>query len=725
MLWIGPKHVVVVTGGADGIGRAVAVECLNRGASVAIVDVRQSALDNTKTALAPLCTRPGQLFEGYQCDVRDRAAVNKLAAAVVARFGKVSVLLNLAGIIGGATMDTCSYEEWDKVIGVNVNGVMTCCKEFLPYLVNEPKACIANMSSLDGLIGMPGALAYIASKHAVTGFSRALQMELAILHPNVSVTCIHPGAVSTNIIDNNSASLVPTALIPKGVEVPKGMLLTAEQISNRFKAIGSTTPSAAAKQIINGIWWGRTRILVGNDAVILDLIHRVAPSLFHSKYFFYPVLVTVCVGVRFIGRKIILGGALGLALYDTFDSVPTHAVFKWFFVQVPPTRRAASRVKRPATCVCVCVCKRGYLINPFLLRVHGLGVWRLGNELDPRHRGRRLGEHARVRKGRHRLLHERLDARPAHDAHDNRFVHEQRQHDGSLELRLKAADGRPPRRLAADACLVRKTLGALGHNAHGTKARIAARGHEHFKKHGASSGFVDQRTAARALPCARNRFADFRTFAPRQRLPRLMLLLLLRRRRRRRGLFVNHVAARLCKARGMHGNALARRRRLGYGSRRLGYGSRRRLGSGRRRLACSTVVSLRRRGRRRRLAGLGEGGGSRSSATACSRCRCGLMGAKIENGAHVAELGNTAQAQRLGIHVVLQNDARVEARVDQRAPIRGHRILGQAARAQKLCARLQLGVGFGGFHDWRRGRCRVHGVVSAGGQILRHIFLYL
>ena len=135
-------------------------------------------------------------------DVSDRAAVGEWATAVVEQFGRVNVVVNNAGVSMTGDFEDMSYEEFDWIVGVNFNGVVNGTKEFLPHLIASGDGILVNISSLFGLISMPGQTAYNATKYAVRGFTEALREEMLINGHPVTVTCVHPGGIKTGISRN-------------------------------------------------------------------------------------------------------------------------------------------------------------------------------------------------------------------------------------------------------------------------------------------------------------------------------------------------------------------------------------------------------------------------------------------------------------------------------------------------------------------------------------------
>lgn len=161
------------------------------------------------------------------------------------------------------TFDQLSIEDFEWLMGVNFWGVVYGCKVFLPILLKEEKAHLVNVSSVFGLIAPPEQTAYCASKFAVRGFTESLRHELA--ETNVSVACVHPGGIKTNIIRNARVG-----------EDAKEEWKT--QGTELFEKITRTTPEEAAEVIIKGINSGNPRILIGQDAKDISKISRLFPK---------------------------------------------------------------------------------------------------------------------------------------------------------------------------------------------------------------------------------------------------------------------------------------------------------------------------------------------------------------------------------------------------------------------------------------------------------------
>jgi short-subunit dehydrogenase len=176
--------------------------------------------------------------------------------------GRVDLLINNAGVALGGNFDQVSEADFDWLMEINFHAVVRLTRAFLPLLRTSDDARIVNLSSVFGLISPPGQCAYSASKFAVRGFSNALRLELAGTRVGVSV--VHPGGVATAIARNaRIAASVPADERRVRLELAEKMLRMA--------------PDKAGEIIVRGVEKRRARILVGNDALIISLLERLAP----------------------------------------------------------------------------------------------------------------------------------------------------------------------------------------------------------------------------------------------------------------------------------------------------------------------------------------------------------------------------------------------------------------------------------------------------------------
>ncbi len=176
--------VAVVTGGASGIGAATAAEFAARGAQVAILDRVASSSSNRN-------------YLSLACDVSSVFAVEAAAARISSEFGKVSFLVNSAGIQRYGTGSTTSEETWDLVMAVNLKSVFLTFRAFCP-LMKMSGGAVVNVSSVQALAALPNSVAYVTSKHAIAGLTRALAIDHAV--DNIRVNCVCPGSVDTPML---------------------------------------------------------------------------------------------------------------------------------------------------------------------------------------------------------------------------------------------------------------------------------------------------------------------------------------------------------------------------------------------------------------------------------------------------------------------------------------------------------------------------------------------
>lgn len=191
--------VGVVTGGASGIGRAVATGLAEAGMSVVIADIEQGALDG---AVADLTGR-GHRVIGVRTDVSDGDSVQALADAAVAEFGAVHVVHNNAGVGVGGPIWTQTEHDWRWVLGVNLWGVIHGVRVFVPLMLEQGgPAHVVNTASMAGLISVPYLGAYNVSKHGVVTLSETLYRDLQLAGADIGVSVLCPGVVRTNIFES-------------------------------------------------------------------------------------------------------------------------------------------------------------------------------------------------------------------------------------------------------------------------------------------------------------------------------------------------------------------------------------------------------------------------------------------------------------------------------------------------------------------------------------------
>ncbi len=258
--------VCVVTGAGSGIGRELALGLARRGAKLALSDVNEAGLAETAAQARAL----GAEVHTARVDVSDRDAMEAYSSAVVGEFGVVHQVYNNAGIAHSSTVLESEYADYERVLGINLWGVIHGTKAFLPHIVASGDGHVINVSSLNGYLAQPEMSHYCTSKFAVRGFTETLRAEMVAGGHRVGVTVVHPGGIKTAIADNALEHARTT-----------GMPVTAEhEERNRIynEKLLKMPASEAAETIVKGVEAGKPRVLVGNDAKLVDAIVRLLPA---------------------------------------------------------------------------------------------------------------------------------------------------------------------------------------------------------------------------------------------------------------------------------------------------------------------------------------------------------------------------------------------------------------------------------------------------------------
>ena len=250
-------NVVAITGAGSGIGRALAQNLAARGASLALSDFNERALAETAALLPSDATVSCTVL-----DVSSREQVFGFADKVVREFGRADTIINNAGTSVLASVENVTIEEIEKVINVNLWGVVYGTKAFLPHMLKQRSGCIVNVSSVFGLVATPCSAAYTMSKFAVRGLTETLWDELQ--GTGVRAVLVHPGGIATNIAANTPIAVHAGALEQK----------LADANSRQM----TTLPVDCAEEIVAGLLRGDKRLLVGSGAKALFRLSRLFPD---------------------------------------------------------------------------------------------------------------------------------------------------------------------------------------------------------------------------------------------------------------------------------------------------------------------------------------------------------------------------------------------------------------------------------------------------------------
>jgi NAD(P)-dependent dehydrogenase (short-subunit alcohol dehydrogenase family) len=303
--WFAGK-LAVVTGGGSGMGRELVCQLAAAGCSVAACDWHADTVAET-AALARAGAGPGVRVTGHACDVSDEAQVLRFRDELLAEHASdhVDLVFSNAGIGGGGSFVNDSREEWERTFAVDWQGVYYCARAFLPLLIASGDGVLVNTSSVNGLWastgpGMPNT-AYSAAKFAVRGFTEALIEDLRSNAPQVRAAVVIPGHVGTDIVANSLrahgkdpghlSDAQVEELIPPG---PRDGLIRAGALpqdpsaedlrqfliraGNDFRDKAPLSAAQAATIILDGVRAGAWRILVGEDAKMIDAAVRAKPE---------------------------------------------------------------------------------------------------------------------------------------------------------------------------------------------------------------------------------------------------------------------------------------------------------------------------------------------------------------------------------------------------------------------------------------------------------------
>ncbi|MAJ62312.1 MAG: short-chain dehydrogenase [bacterium TMED88] len=305
--------IAVITGGGTGMGRELCVQLAREGAHIAMCDVLDENMQQTKNlceAVAPSGTR----ISTHIADVSIRSDVVAFRDAVreAHESSHINLLFNNAGIGGGGSFVDGDIEEWEKTFEVCWNGVYLCCRAFMPLLLASQEGHVINTSSVNGLWASIGPAtahtAYSSAKFAVRGFTEALINDFKLNAPHLRASIVMPGHIGTSIVINSGKILgrdpkeLPEEALDEIREQAAEMGFPVENLSNEqirqfmmqqgemFRDAAPMNAETAATIILDGVRANRWRILVGEDASVLDEMIRARPEEAYEEGFYEELL---------------------------------------------------------------------------------------------------------------------------------------------------------------------------------------------------------------------------------------------------------------------------------------------------------------------------------------------------------------------------------------------------------------------------------------------------
>jgi 3-oxoacyl-[acyl-carrier protein] reductase len=235
------KRVALVTGGAQGIGRAIALELARAGADVAIVDLNP---DGVAAAVAELSATGRRAF-GFTGDVSSLAFAQEAVEKTVAAAGGLHVLVNNAGITRDGLLMRMKSEDWEAVLRVNLTGAFNFCKAAVPVLIKQRWGRIVNISSVVGAMGNAGQVNYAASKAGLLGLTKSLAREVA--SRSVTVNAVAPGFIDTAMTQALSEKARQALL----AQIPAGRLGRAEDVADAVRYLASEGAGYVTGQVLH------------------------------------------------------------------------------------------------------------------------------------------------------------------------------------------------------------------------------------------------------------------------------------------------------------------------------------------------------------------------------------------------------------------------------------------------------------------------------------------
>jgi NAD(P)-dependent dehydrogenase (short-subunit alcohol dehydrogenase family) len=250
----------IVTGGASGIGRALAVALAKRGCEVVLADLQIELAEEVVSEISV----SGGKAKAVKIDVTDFPATQHLVEETVKRTGRLDYIFNNAGIAIGGGVNHYGIEHWNQIVDVNLRGVINGVQAAYKIMIAQGFGHIINTASMAGLMVSPGAVAYATTKYGVVGLSKSLRAEAANMGIRVSVVC--PGVIRTPILEGGRYGKML-------IDIP------AEQIRQMWEKLKPMPPNIFAEKVLNSVAKNRAIIIVPSWWKLYWWLNRLSPSL--------------------------------------------------------------------------------------------------------------------------------------------------------------------------------------------------------------------------------------------------------------------------------------------------------------------------------------------------------------------------------------------------------------------------------------------------------------
>ena len=253
------NKVAVITGGANGLGKALAKELFSQGSNLALIDIDETALQKLKSELRS----KSQKITTHFCDISSENFIIKVRDEILIEHGRIDILINNAAGSRSMIFDEIALLDFLNIINVNFLGTVYCTKHFLSDLKKQADSRIVNIVSTFALLGFPGKSAYASSKSAIMGFTNSLRTEL--YNSSIKVCLVIPPPLSTNIVKSG-----------------KHMNDADRKKEESYLNKNGMPLDKAAQKIISKVKAGKYRIVIGSIVRYLDIAARFFPSIIHA-----------------------------------------------------------------------------------------------------------------------------------------------------------------------------------------------------------------------------------------------------------------------------------------------------------------------------------------------------------------------------------------------------------------------------------------------------------